>query len=90
VKKLGIISQVMTQCGVERAGYISLLMATEQVNGIVHVTWTRATFLEFINAIQVEELGELDHFSSLLQKSSMSRRMLDCSLSRLGWRSTCC
>ncbi len=38
----------MTQCGLDRAGYISLLMATEQVNGIVLVTWTRATFQEFI------------------------------------------
>jgi hypothetical protein len=38
----------MTQCGLDRAGYISLLMATEQVNGIVRVTWTRATFQEFI------------------------------------------
>jgi hypothetical protein len=58
----------MTQCGVDRAGYISLLMATEQVNGIVHVTWTRATFLEFIDAIQVEELGELGHFLIFIVK----------------------
>ncbi len=58
----------MTQCGVDRAGYISLLMATEQVNGIVHVTWTRATFLEFIDAIQVEELGELGHFLIFIAK----------------------
>ncbi|CAK9213824.1 unnamed protein product [Sphagnum troendelagicum] len=50
------------------ARYISLLMATEQVSGIVHVTWTRATFLEFINAIQVEELGELGHFLIFIVK----------------------
>ncbi|CAM6066118.1 unnamed protein product [Sphagnum tenellum] len=49
-------------------GYISLLMATEQVNGIVHVTWTRATFLEFIDAIQVEELGELGDFLIFIVK----------------------
>jgi hypothetical protein len=58
----------MTQCGVDRAGYISLLMATEQVNGIVHVTWIRATFLEFIDAIQAEELGELGHFLIFIVK----------------------
>ncbi|CAK9869274.1 unnamed protein product [Sphagnum jensenii] len=51
-----------------KLGYISLLMATEQVNGIVHVTWTRATFLEFIDAIQVEELGELGHFLIFIVK----------------------
>ncbi|CAK9212192.1 unnamed protein product [Sphagnum troendelagicum] len=49
-------------------GYISLLTATEQVNGIVHVTWTRAIFLEFIDAIQVEELGELGHFLIFIAK----------------------
>jgi hypothetical protein len=45
-QQLEIISPVMTQCGLDWAGYISLLMATEQVNGIVRVTWTRATFQE--------------------------------------------
>jgi hypothetical protein len=58
----------MTECGVDRAGYISLLMATEQVTGIVHVTWTRATFQEFIDATQVEELGELGHFLIFIAK----------------------
>ncbi|CAK9212172.1 unnamed protein product [Sphagnum troendelagicum] len=42
--------------------------AREQVNGIVHVTWTRATFLEFIDAIQVEELGELGDFLIFIVK----------------------
>ncbi len=44
------------------------VMATEQVNGIVHVTQTRAIFLEFIDAIQVEELGELGHFLIFIAK----------------------
>ncbi len=57
----------MTQCGLDRAGYISLSMATEQVNGI-HVTWTIATFQEFMDAIQVEELGELGHFLIFIAK----------------------
>jgi hypothetical protein len=80
----------MTECGVDRAGYISLLMATEQGNGIVHVTWTRATFQEFIDPTQVEELGELGHFLIFIAKEFNVNRMLDCRLSRLGWGSTCC
>jgi hypothetical protein len=54
----------MTQCGLDRAGYISLLMATEQVNGIVRVASTRASFQEFIGQSYCLSEGKRLPFSS--------------------------
>ncbi|CAN5964128.1 unnamed protein product [Sphagnum jensenii] len=48
------IERLEREASTGRAGYMSLLMATEQVNGIVRVTWTRATFQEFIASSMAE------------------------------------
>jgi hypothetical protein len=40
---LEMISQAMTQCGLDEVEYIFFLRVIEQVNGLVHVTWTRNT-----------------------------------------------